>query len=137
MSGVDDTADVPATHAVVGIVTVSDRASRGDYEDRGGPGIRDYLSRVLVSPWTAEAEVVPDEQDQIESAIRSLAAAGCCLILTTGGTGPAPRDVTTEATLAACSKEMLSGLCATARSSGMTRYSANAPLLPPKTASPG
>lgn len=96
----------PSTHALVGIVTVSDRASRGDYEDRGGPGIREYLDRVLASEWTARTELVPDEQGDVEAAIRSLAAAGCCLILTTGGTGPAPRDVTTEATQAACSKEL-------------------------------
>lgn len=96
----------PATHAQVGILTVSDRASRGEYEDRGGPGIRDYLDRVMASSWSAQAEVVADEQDEVEAAIRSLAAAGCCLILTTGGTGPAPRDVTTEATQAACSKEL-------------------------------
>ena len=98
----------PSTHAVVGIVTVSDRASRGAYEDRGGPAIRDYLDRVLASEWSAQVEIVPDEQPQVEQAIRELAAAGCCLILTTGGTGPALRDVTPEATAAACSK-MLPG----------------------------
>lgn len=94
--------------ARIGIVTVSDRASRGDYEDRGGPGIRDYLGRVLSSAWTASATVVPDEQHEIAAAIRDHAADGCCLVLTTGGTGPAERDVTTEATEAVCSK-MLPG----------------------------
>ncbi len=90
--------------AYVGIVTVSDRASTGDYEDRGGPAIRGYLDRVLTSDWRSKARLVPDEQHQVEEAIRSLAADGCCLILTTGGTGPAVRDVTPEATESVCSK---------------------------------
>ena len=110
-SGVTSTSDGAqnlSTQALIGIVTVSDRASRGDYEDRGGPAIRDYLERVMASEWSAEAVLVPDEQDQAAQAIRELAAAGCCLILTTGGTGPALRDVTPEATEAACSK-MLHG----------------------------
>ncbi|MEM7341597.1 MAG: molybdopterin adenylyltransferase [Actinomycetota bacterium] len=98
-----DTTDVPA---LIGILTVSDRASRGEYEDRGGPGIRDYLDRVLTSEWSAQPQVVPDEQSEIEAAIRALAAEGCCLILTTGGTGPAARDVTPEATEAVCSKPL-------------------------------
>ncbi|MEM9513994.1 MAG: molybdopterin adenylyltransferase [Actinomycetota bacterium] len=98
-------ADDPAP-AQIGIVTVSDRASRGEYEDRGGPAIREYLERVLTSDWQARAEVVPDEQPEVERTIQQLAAAGSCLILTTGGTGPAPRDVTTEATEAVCSKLM-------------------------------
>ncbi|MDE0614181.1 MAG: molybdopterin adenylyltransferase [bacterium] len=91
-------------HALVGILTVSDRASRGDYEDRGGPAIREYLDRVLASEWSAQVELVPDEQHLVEQAIRSLAEAGCCIILTTGGTGPALRDVTPEATETVCSK---------------------------------
>ncbi|MEC7967980.1 MAG: molybdopterin-binding protein, partial [Actinomycetota bacterium] len=70
--------------ALIGILTVSDRASRGEYEDRGGPGIRDYLDRVLTSTWEARPVVIADEQDEIESAIRQLAADGCCLVLTTG-----------------------------------------------------
>ena len=94
--------------ALVGIVTVSDRASRGDYEDRGGPAIRAYLERVLTSDWAAVGEIVADEQPAIERAIRSLASQGCCVILTTGGTGPALRDVTPEATEAVCTK-MLPG----------------------------
>lgn len=97
-----------STHALVGIVTVSDRASRGDYEDRGIPAIRSYLERVLASEWSVQSKIVPDEQEQIEQTIQELAAAGCCLILTTGGTGPAFRDVTCEATEAVCSK-MLPG----------------------------
>ena len=95
-----------SSHALVGIVTVSDRASRGDYEDRGGPAIREYLERVLTSEWSARMKLVPDEQPLVEDAIRVLAAAGCCLILTTGGTGPAIRDVTPEATEAVCSKSL-------------------------------
>ena len=108
MTNAPDPAQNPSTHALIGMVTVSDRASRGEYEDRGGPAIHAYLERVLASEWSAQAEIVPDEQDQVEQAIRALAAAGCCLILTTGGTGPALRDVTPEATEAACSK-MLPG----------------------------
>lgn len=104
----DSTEPQHTAKALVGIVTVSDRASRGDYEDRGGPAIRDYLERVLTSDWLAVGEIVADEQPVIERAIRSLAAQGCCLILTTGGTGPAQRDVTPEATEAVCSK-MLPG----------------------------
>lgn len=95
-------ADTPP--ARFGIVTVSDRASTGDYEDRGGPAIRSYLDRVLTSDWAARSRLVPDEQRQVEDAVQSLAAEGCCLILTTGGTGPAVRDVTPEATEAVCSK---------------------------------
>lgn len=98
----------PAAPASIGIVTISDRASRGAYEDRGGPAIRAYLDEVLTSPWHAHAAMVPDEQNEIEATIRSLSVAGCCLILTTGGTGPAERDVTPEATEAACTK-MLPG----------------------------
>lgn len=90
--------------ALIGILTVSDRASRGEYPDEGGPAIRDYLAEVLSSPWEAREQIVPDELDGIAAAIRELAAAGCCLVVTTGGTGPAPRDVTPEATEQACTK---------------------------------
>lgn len=96
--------DAGARSALIGIVTVSDRASRGEYEDRGGPAIREYLERVLETPWTARSEVIADDRATIEATIRSLAAGGCCLILTTGGTGPAVRDVTPEATEAVCTK---------------------------------
>ncbi len=93
--------------ARIGIVTVSDRASRGVYEDRGGPAIRDYLAEVLASPFEPVARVVEDEVKQITAALAELCDdEGCCLVVTTGGTGPAPRDVTPEATLAACEKEM-------------------------------
>lgn len=90
--------------ALIGILTVSDRASRGDYADEGGPAISGYLSEVLTSPWESRARIVADDLDTVTAAIRDLAAAGCCLIVTTGGTGPAPRDVTPEATEAACTK---------------------------------
>jgi len=94
--------------AVIGVVTVSDRASRGQYEDRGGPAIHAYLDKVLASPWRTECRVIEDDQLLITGTIRELAAVGCCLIVTTGGTGPAKRDVTPEATQLACQK-MLPG----------------------------
>lgn len=93
--------------ARIGILTVSDRASRGEYEDKGGPAIHAWFSRVLTSPWEAVARVIPDEQPEIEAALRELSdVEGCSLIVTTGGTGPALRDVTPEATEAVCSKMM-------------------------------
>lgn len=89
----------------IGIVTVSDRASRGEYEDQGGPAIRDWLDKALTTEWQAVARVVPDERDQVEAVLRELAdQQECCLIVTTGGTGPAPRDITPEATEAVCDK---------------------------------
>ena len=89
----------------IGVVTVSDRASRGEYEDKGGPAIEAALARILASPWRAERRLVPDEQPLIEAALRDLAdEVGCPLIVTTGGTGPAPRDVTPEATVAVCER---------------------------------
>jgi molybdopterin adenylyltransferase len=91
----------------IGILTVSDRASRGVYEDKGGPGIVMALSELLASPWRAVARVVPDEQAVIEAALVELVEReGCSLVLTTGGTGPAPRDVTPEATEAVCDRLM-------------------------------
>ena len=93
----------------IGILTISDRASQGVYEDRGGPAIRDWFTRALTTPWEAVARVIPDEQALIEAALIELAdQEGCCLIVTTGGTGPALRDVTPEATEAVCTK-MLPG----------------------------
>jgi molybdenum cofactor synthesis domain-containing protein len=90
--------------ARIGILTVSDRASRGVYEDRGGPAIREYLDEVLSSPWEPVTRVVPDERGEIEDALEELCEQeGCCLVVTTGGTGPAARDVTPEATIACCS----------------------------------
>ncbi len=93
--------------ARIGIVTVSDRASRGEYEDKGGPAMHAWFSRVLTSPWEAVARVIPDEQALIEQTLIELAdKEGCSLIVTTGGTGPALRDVTPEATEAVCEKMM-------------------------------
>ena len=91
----------------IGILTVSDRASRGEYEDRGGPAIREYLKEVLSSKWTGFPLVISDDQAEIEAAMKQLADQdGCSLIVTTGGTGPADRDVTPEATAAVCQKMM-------------------------------
>jgi molybdopterin adenylyltransferase len=91
----------------IGIVTVSDRAYRGEYEDKGGPGIITALSELLKTPWNPIAVVIPDEQILIENALIDLADhKGCALILTTGGTGPALRDITPEATEAVCHKMM-------------------------------
>jgi molybdopterin adenylyltransferase len=93
--------------ARIGVLTISDRASRGEYEDLGGPAIIDYLNDVLTSEWTSEYRVVPDEQAVIADSLRELAdRTGCCLVVTTGGTGPAPRDVTPEATEQVCQKMM-------------------------------
>lgn len=93
--------------ARIGIVTVSDRASRGEYEDRGGPAIRDYLADILSSPYEPVARVIADEQPLIEQTLRELCQTEqCCLVITTGGTGPALRDVTPEATEAVCQKMM-------------------------------
>jgi molybdopterin adenylyltransferase len=93
--------------ARIGILTVSDRASRGEYEDKGGSAIHVWFTRVLTSPWQPVAIVIPDEQQQIEAVLRRLSdVENCCLIVTTGGTDPALRDVTPEATEAVCSKIM-------------------------------
>jgi molybdopterin adenylyltransferase len=95
------------TIARIGIVTVSDRASAGIYRDLGGPAIRDELARILTSPWTAEARIAPDEHAAIEAALLELCdVLGCSLVVTTGGTGPAPRDITPEVTEAVCQKMM-------------------------------
>lgn len=91
----------------LGIVTVSDRASAGVYEDRSGRAIEEVLGRWIVSPWRAAYRLVPDEQPQIEAALRELADdVRCPLIVTTGGTGPSPRDVTPEATRAVIEREL-------------------------------
>jgi molybdopterin adenylyltransferase len=94
----------PPAPALIGILTVSDRASRGEYADEGGPAIRGYLAEVLASPWEGRERIVPDELELIATAIHELASSGCCLVVTTGGTGPAPRDVTPEATERVCTK---------------------------------
>lgn len=91
----------------IGIVTVSDRASRGEYEDRGGPAIHEYLADVLTCDWSADQRVIPDERSAIADALCELAdGTACSLIVTTGGTGPAVRDVTPEATEQVCDKMM-------------------------------
>jgi len=88
-----------ASPAKIGIVTVSDRASAGVYTDEGGPAIIAYLKTALASPWEAVSRVIPDDRAGIARTLTELAdTEGCCLIVTTGGTGPAPRDVTPEAT---------------------------------------
>jgi molybdopterin adenylyltransferase len=84
----------------IGIVTVSDRASSGEYEDRGGPAVTEWLRAAITSPWEPVPVLVPDEQQLIEGALRTLVDdEHCQLVFTTGGTGPAPRDVTPEATV--------------------------------------
>ena len=89
----------------IGIVTVSDRASQGVYQDLGGPAIREQLEKILSTSWEAVARTIPDEQPVIETTLKQLCdVEGCCLVVTTGGTGPARRDVTPEATEAVCEK---------------------------------
>jgi molybdopterin adenylyltransferase len=90
----------------IGIVSVSDRASSGVYVDKGLPALKDWLTRALHNPITFEERLIPDEQPRISAALIELVDAGCSLVLTTGGTGPALRDVTPEATLAVAHKEM-------------------------------
>jgi molybdopterin adenylyltransferase len=90
----------------IGIVSISDRASSGVYEDKGLPALKDWLGRALKNPITFDERLIPDEQDRISATLIELVDAGCALVLTTGGTGPAKRDVTPEATLAVAHKEM-------------------------------
>lgn len=95
--------------AKIGVVTVSDRASAGTYEDKGGPAIADVLGEILTSPWEAVRRLVPDDAALVSQTLEELAdQQACSLIFTTGGTGPSPRDVTPEATEAVCEK-MLPG----------------------------
>ncbi len=90
----------------IGIVSISDRASSGTYEDKGLPALQDWLTKALKNPITFEPRLIPDEQATISRTLIELVDAGCALVLTTGGTGPAVRDVTPEATLAVADKEM-------------------------------
>src|SRR5207248_1159799 len=91
----------------IGIVTISDRASRGEYQDLGGPAIHDCLREILSCAWEPVARLIPDERPLIEQTLKALCdTEGCCLVVTTGGTGPAKRDVTPEATEAVCDKMM-------------------------------
>jgi molybdopterin adenylyltransferase len=90
----------------IGIVSISDRASSGVYEDKGLPALKDWLARALKNPITFQERLIPDEKERISATLVELVDAGCSLVLTTGGTGPALRDVTPEATLAIADKEM-------------------------------
>lgn len=90
----------------IGIVSISDRASSGTYEDKGLPALHDWLKRALHNPLQFEPRLIPDEQARISATLIELVDAGCSLVLTTGGTGPALRDVTPEATLAVADKEL-------------------------------
>ncbi|MET0310718.1 MAG: molybdopterin adenylyltransferase [Burkholderiaceae bacterium] len=97
----------PAHDAVrIGIVSISDRASSGVYEDKGLPALKEWLGRALKNAVAFESRLIPDEAPQISRTLIELVDAGCSLVLTTGGTGPAPRDVTPEATLAVGEREM-------------------------------
>jgi molybdopterin adenylyltransferase len=90
----------------IGIVSISDRASSGVYEDKGLPALKEWLTRALRNPVAFQERLIPDDKERISATLVELADAGCALVLTTGGTGPAPRDVTPEATLAVADKEM-------------------------------
>ena len=91
----------------IGLVSISDRASTGVYQDQGLPHLEAWLNKTLITPWQAEKRLIPDERAEIEFTLKQLVdESGCHLILTTGGTGPALRDVTPEATLAIADKEM-------------------------------
>lgn len=92
---------------LIGLVSISDRASQGVYADQGIPALKDWFTSALASPWRMVTRLIPDEQPVIEAALRELVdQQGCHLVLTTGGTGPAPRDVTPEATLAVADRQM-------------------------------
>ncbi len=97
------TASDPVT---IGIVSISDRASAGVYADQGLPALQHWLTRALKNPITFMPRLIPDEKERISATLIELVDAGCSLVLTTGGTGPAPRDVTPEATLAIAEREM-------------------------------
>jgi molybdopterin adenylyltransferase len=101
--------DTPSTEhdpVKIGIVSISDRASTGVYEDKGLPALQTWLGHALKNPLQFESRLIPDEKDRISATLIELVEAGCSLVLTTGGTGPAIRDVTPEATLAVADKEM-------------------------------
>jgi molybdopterin adenylyltransferase len=96
---------MPTEKILIGLVSISDRASQGIYEDKGIPALQDWFKQALVTPWDNITRLISDDQSQIEATLKELVdQMGCHLILTTGGTGPAPRDVTPEATLAVADK---------------------------------
>lgn len=97
----------PTDELLIGLVSISDRASTGVYEDKGIPALQEWFGAALASPWRMETRLIPDDQATIEATLVELVdTVGCHLVLTTGGTGPAPRDVTPEATLAVADKVM-------------------------------
>ncbi len=102
------TLELPTSEELrIGLVSISDRASSGAYADQGLPALREWFAAALASPWRMETRLIPDDRDTIEKALLELCDdAGCHLVLTTGGTGPAPRDVTPEATMAVADKPM-------------------------------
>ena len=96
-----------STPLTIGLVSISDRASQGVYEDKGLPALKDWLTRTVTTPMVFETRLIADEQEDIEATLKDLVDhQGCQLVLTTGGTGPAPRDVTPEATLAVADRVM-------------------------------
>ena len=97
---------IACDHVQIGIVSISDRASSGVYEDKGLPALQEWLQRALRNPLTFQPRLIPDEAATIGATLIELVDAGCSLVLTTGGTGPAPRDVTPEATLIVADREM-------------------------------
>jgi molybdopterin adenylyltransferase len=106
MTPSQDTSSTEHDPVKIGIVSISDRASTGVYEDKGLPALQTWLGHALKNPMQFEPRLIPDEKDRISATLIELVEAGCSLVLTTGGTGPAIRDVTPEATLAVADKEM-------------------------------
>jgi molybdopterin adenylyltransferase len=106
MTPSQDTSSTEHDPVKIGIVSISDRASTGVYEDKGLPALQTWLGHALKNPLQFEPRLIPDEKDRISATLIELVEAGCSLVLTTGGTGPAIRDVTPEATLAVADKEM-------------------------------
>jgi molybdopterin adenylyltransferase len=96
-----------ANELIIGLISISDRASKGVYQDQGIPALRQWFQEALVNPWRTVERLIPDEQPEIEAALVELVdREGCHLVLTTGGTGPAPRDITPEATMAVADRIM-------------------------------
>jgi len=106
MTPPQDTSSTEHDPVKIGIVSISDRASTGVYEDKGLPALQAWLGHALKNPLQFEPRLIPDEKERISATLIELVEAGCSLVLTTGGTGPAIRDVTPEATLAVADKEM-------------------------------